>query len=179
MKKLAAAAVMSGALIAAAPWISEAAQPAVPSASSAPIAGISVLQAEGIVQAIDVVAHTVTVKDAASGQATFNVSPETTKLSDLRAGDSVRIRMMRDAIILPLGSSKGDAAAQNAQHEIAAAAEIVTVDRKTGVVALKGAKGNTFHIQVSDTSQTQNLASGMHVQVNYAATATVSVAAAQ
>ncbi|GAB2888067.1 hypothetical protein GCM10027093_23520 [Paraburkholderia jirisanensis] len=176
MKKLAVAAVMSGALIAVAPWISEAAQPAVSSsASSAPIAGISVLQAEGIVQAIDPVAHTITVKDAASGQATFNVSPETTKLSDLRAGDNVRIRMTRAAVILPAGSSKGDAAQNNAM----AAAEIVTVDRKTGVVALKGPKGNTFHIQVSDASQTRDLASGMHVQVNYAATATVSVAAAQ
>jgi Cu/Ag efflux protein CusF len=174
MKKLAIAAVMSGALIAVAPWISEAAQPIASSASSLAIAGISVLQAEGIVQAIDPDARTVTVKDAASGQATFSVSPETTKLSDLRAGDKVRIRMTREAVIVPVGSS-----AQNAQDDIATAAEIVAVDRKTGVVGLKGSKGATFHIQVSDASQTLNLASGMRVQVNYSATATVSVAAAQ
>jgi hypothetical protein len=103
-----------------------------------------------------------------------SVSPETTKLSDLRAGDKVRIRMTREAVIVPVGSS-----AQNAQDDIATAAEIVAVDRKTGVVGLKGSKGATFHIQVSDASQTLNLASGMRVQVNYSATATVSVAAAQ
>ncbi|HVE08406.1 MAG TPA: hypothetical protein VNE00_14235 [Paraburkholderia sp.] len=179
MKKLAAAAVMSGVLVVVAPSVSHAAQPA---ASSASVTGISVLQAEGVVQSVDPVAHTVTVKDAVSGQATFNVSPETTKLSALKSGDKVRVRMVRDAVIVPEGSSanamspstKGDATAQST-----IAAQVVAVDSKTGVIALKGAQGNVFHVQASDASQSASLSSGMRVQVNYAAMAAVSVAAAQ
>jgi Cu/Ag efflux protein CusF len=188
MKKLAIAAVTSGALIALASLNSYAAQPVAPGVSPAPIAGVSVLQAEGIVQAVDRVAHTVTVKDAASGQATFNVSPDSTKLAELKQGDKVRIRMVRDAVISPSGSSSNNARSagaatanagkddQAAQNTIAA--EIVTVDRTTGVVALKGAKGDRFHVQISDAVQSAHLVAGMHVQVVYAASATVSVSAA-
>jgi hypothetical protein len=71
-------------------------------------------------------------------------------------------------------STKGDATAQST-----IAAEVVTVDSKTGVIALKSAQGNVFHVQASDASQSASLSSGMRVHVNYAATAAVSVAAAQ
>src|ERR1700754_1572951 len=99
MKNKLAIAVIAGALGTLAPLSSQSAQPAASAALNASIAGVSVLQAEGVVQSVDRAAHTVTVKDAASGQATFNVSPDSTKLSELKPGDKVRVRMARDAAI--------------------------------------------------------------------------------
>jgi Cu/Ag efflux protein CusF len=181
------AAAIAGALIALAPLSPQAAQPAASVASTATIAGVSVLQAEGTVQAVDRVAHTVTVKDAASGQATFNVSPDSTKLSELKAGDKVRVRMVRDAAITlaahaspnmtgqaDQGASGADPLAQNK-----VAAEVVSVDQKTGVLALRGAKGAMFHIQANNAGQVAHLSAGTHVDVVYAPTANVSVTAAQ
>jgi Cu/Ag efflux protein CusF len=183
-QKLAIAATVTGALIAFAPLSPQAAQPAASVASTATIAGVSVLQAEGTVQAVDRVAHTVTVKDAASGQATFNVNPDSTKLSELKAGDKVRVRMVRDAVITlsPHGSANttGQSAANAdpmTQNNIVA--EVVTVDQKSGVLALRGPKGALFHIQASNAAQLAHLSAGAHVEVAYAPTATVSVSAAQ
>ncbi|CAB3769181.1 hypothetical protein [Paraburkholderia solisilvae] len=184
MNQKLAIAVVTGAFIALAPLSPQAAQPAASVASSATIAGVSVLQAEGIVQSVDRVAHTVTVKDAASGQATFNVSPDSTKLSEIKAGDKVRVRMARDAVITvtPHGSTNAaNHAAANAdpmtQNNIQA--ELVTVDQKTGILALRGPQGAIFHIQAANTAQLAHLSAGMHVEVAYAPTAAVSVSAAQ
>ncbi|CAB3751494.1 hypothetical protein [Paraburkholderia humisilvae] len=182
MNQKLAIAVVSGAFIALAPFSPQAAQPAASVASSATIAGVSVLQAEGIVQAVDRIAHTVTVKDAASGQATFNVSPDSTKLSELKAGDKVRVRMVRDVVITlsPRGASNANGqivanADPVSQNNVAA--ELVTIDQKTGVLALRGPKGAMFHIQANSTAQLAHLSPGMHVEVAYAPTATVSVSA--
>jgi hypothetical protein len=151
---------------------------------AAPIAGVSVLQAEGIVQAVDHAARTVTVKDAAAGLATFNVSDDPAKLAELRPGDKVRVRMVRDAVVTLVsvgvtGTKAGKTSADDAAAQNDIAADIVTVDQKTGVLALKGPKGNVFHIQASDRLQLAHLSAGMHVEVAYAARATVSVSAAQ
>jgi Cu/Ag efflux protein CusF len=178
------AAAIAGVVIALAPLSPRAAQPAASVASSAAIAGVSVLQAEGTVQTVDRVAHTVTVKDAASGQATFNVNPDTTKLAELKAGDKVRVRMVRDAVITPAPHASPNAAGQSAANpdpmaQNSITAEVVSVDQKTGVLALRGAKGAVFHIQASNALQVAHLAAGMHVEVAYAPTANVSVSAAQ
>src|ERR1700754_3613399 len=178
------AAAIAGALIALAPISPQAAQPAASVASSATIAGVSVLQAEGTVQAVDRVAHTVTVKDAASGQATFNVNPETTKLAELKAGDKVRVRMVRDAVVSLAPHASSSTMAQSAANadpiaQSNLAAEVGSVDQKTGVLALRGPKGAVFHIQASNAGQVAHLSAGTHVEVVYAPTANVSVSAAQ
>ncbi|APR39136.1 hypothetical protein [Paraburkholderia sp. SOS3] len=178
------AAAIAGAIIALAPLSLQAAQPAASAASSAAIAGVSVLQAEGTVQAVDRVAHTVTVKDAASGQATFNVNPDTTKLAELKAGDKVRVRMVRDAVVTPASHPSANMTGQGAANADPmahnnVAAEIVSVDQKTGVLALRGPKGAVFHIQASNAAQIAHLPAGTHVEVVYAPTANVSVSAAQ
>jgi len=178
------AAVIAGAVIALAPLSPQAAQPAASAASSAAIAGVSVLQAEGTVQAVDRVAHTVTVKDAASGQATFNVNPDTTKLAELKSGDKVRVRMVRDAVITLTPHASANTMGQNAANADPVAqnnitAEVVSVDQKSGVLALRGPKGAVFHIQASNAAQVAQLSAGTHVDVVYAPTANVSVSAAQ
>jgi Cu/Ag efflux protein CusF len=183
-QKLPIAAAIAGVVMALAPLSPQAAQPAASVASSATIAGVSVLQAEGTLQAVDRAAHTVTVKDAASGQATFNVNPDTTKLSELKAGDKVRVRMVRDAVITLAPHASSNAASQGAanadpmtQNNISA--EVVSVDQKAGVIALRGPKGAMFHIQANNAGQVAHLSAGVHVDVVYAPTATVSVSTAQ
>jgi Cu/Ag efflux protein CusF len=178
------AAAIAGAIIALAPLSPQAAQPAASVASSAAIAGVSVLQAEGTLQAVDRVAHTVTVKDAASGQATFNVNPDTSKLAELKAGDKVRVRMVRDAVVTLAPHASSNTTGQSvanadpmAQNNITA--EIVSVDQKTGVLTLRGPKGAVFHIQASNAGQVAHLSAGTRVDVVYAPTANVSVSAAQ
>jgi Cu/Ag efflux protein CusF len=178
------AAAIAGAIIALAPLSPQAAQPAASVASTAAIAGVSVLQAEGTVQAVDRVAHTVTVKDAASGQATFNVNPDSTRLSELKAGDKVRVRMMRDAVITLTAHAAPNTAGQGAtgadpMAQTKVAAEVVSVDQKTGVLALRGVKGAVFHIQANNAGQVAHLSAGTHVDVVYAPTANVSVTVAQ
>ncbi len=187
-------AVMTGALIALTPLQSQAAQPVATAAVAMSIAGISVLQAEGIVQAVDRAARSVTVKDMTGGQATFNVGDDLAKLAELRAGDKVRVRMVRDAVVtlMPHGAANGvrrtnaltspttdRTTAADATTQNTIAADIMSVDRKAGVLELKGPQGNVFHIQASDRMQLGHLSAGMHVEVAYAATATVSVSAAQ
>ncbi|MFC0396952.1 hypothetical protein [Paraburkholderia rhizosphaerae] len=184
MNQKLAIAVITGAVITLAPFSPQAAQPAASVASTATIAGVSVLQAEGIVQAVDRVAHTVTVKDSASGHATFNVSPDSTKLSELKVGDKVRVRMVRDVVITlsPRGApnTHGQLAADvDPMTQNNVAAELVTIDQKNGVLALRGPKGTIFHIQANNTAQLAPLSPGMHVDLAYAPTATVSVSAAQ
>jgi Cu/Ag efflux protein CusF len=183
-QKLTIAAAIAGAVIALAPLSPQAAQPAASVASNATIAGVSVLQAEGTVQAVDRVAHTVTVKDPASGQATFNVNPDSTNLSELKAGDRVRVRMVRDAVITLAPHASPNTTGRSAagadpmtQNNIAA--EVVSVDTRTGVLALRGPKGATFHIQASNAAQVAHLSAGTHVEVVYAPTANVSVSAVQ
>src|SRR6201996_3713903 len=159
------AAAIAGAIIALAPLSPQAAQPAASVASSAAIAGVSVLQAEGTVQAVDRVAHTVTVKDAASGQATFNVNPDTSKLAELKAGDRVRVRMVRDAGVTLAPHAAANTRSQSAANADPVAqnnitAEVVSVDQKTGVLALRGPKGAMFHIQASNAGQLAHLSAG-------------------
>jgi Cu/Ag efflux protein CusF len=184
MNQKLAIAVATGAFIALAPLSPQAAQPAASVVSTATIAGVGVLQAEGAVQAVDHAAHTVTVKDAASGQATFNVNPDTTKLSELKAGGKVRVRMVRDAVITVLPRSSSSTTGQTvantdttAQNNVAA--EVVTIDQKTVVLTLRGPKGAVFHIQASNGAQLAHLSPGMHVEVVYAPTVSVSVSAVQ
>jgi hypothetical protein len=67
--------IVAGALIAAAPLVSSAAD-----ALPAPFEGASVLQADGIVKGVDQAKHAVTVIDAHGGEASFAVTlPSFTK----------------------------------------------------------------------------------------------------
>jgi hypothetical protein len=92
--------------------------------------------------------------------------------------------MVRDAVVALAPHASPNTTGQSAsnadpmaQNNIAA--EVVSVDQKTGVLALRGPKGAVFHIQASNAGQVAHLSAGAHVEVVYAPTANVSVSAAQ
>jgi hypothetical protein len=55
-------------------------------------------------------------------------------------------------------------------------AEVVALDRASGVVELKGPNGAVFHIQGRDPVKVGNLQPGMHVDVAYGSQVSVAVA---
>jgi len=159
--------VVAGALIAATPLVSFA-------ADSLPVAfeGSSVLQADGVVKSVDEAHHAVTVIDAHGGEASFTVT-DASGLAHIQPGSKVHVRMTRSALVSP---SRGAVAAQSSLQNVTA--EVVAVDRASGVVELKGANGAVFHIQGSDPLKLANLQPGMHVDVAYAPQVSVAVAPA-
>ncbi|SDH91290.1 hypothetical protein [Paraburkholderia phenazinium] len=158
--------VVAGALIAAAPLVSAA-------ADSLPVAfeGNSVLQADGVVKSLDQAHHAVTVVDAHGGEASFTVA-DASNFAHIQPGSKVHIRMVRSALVSP---SRGSVAAQTPQN---VTAEVVALDHASGVVQLKGADGAVFHIQGRDPAKLANLQPGMHVDVAYTPQVSVAVAPA-
>lgn len=161
--------IVAGALIAVSPLVSSAAD-AVP----ASFEGRSVLQADGVVKGVDADRHVVTVVDPHGSVASFNVT-DTSNLGQIRPGSKVLIRMTRNAVVS--ASHGADTAAPSSPQNMAA--EVQSVDRASGVVALKGADGTVFHIQGSNLSKVANLQPGTHVRVVYASQVSVAVAPAQ
>ena len=158
--------IVAGALIAAAPLVS--------SAAGAPLVafeGNSVLQAEGVVKGVDPVRHAVTVVDSHGGEASFTVT-DTSNLVQIHPGSKVHVRMTPSALVSP---SHGAFAAQSPQN---VTAEVVALDRTSGVIQLKGADGAVFHIQGRDPAKLASLQPGMHVDVAYAPQVSVAVAPA-
>jgi hypothetical protein len=156
--------IIAGALIAATPLVSSAAD-LLPGAFEAN----SVLQADGMIKSVDPTQHTVKVVDAQGAEASFTVT-DTSNLAQLRPGSKVHVRMTRTALVSP---SQKPAAAQSSSQSVTAA--VVTVDRATGVVQLKGANGAVFHIQGRDPAKLPNLQPGMHLDVVYAPQVSVAV----
>lgn len=158
--------IVAGALIAAAPLVSSAAE-------SLPVAfeGSSVLQADGVVKGVDPARHAVTVVDANGGEASFTIT-ETGNLAQIHPGAKVHVRMVRSAHVSP---SHGALTAQSPQN---VTAEVVALDRASGVVELRGPTGEVFHIQGRDPVKLANLQPGMHVDVAYAPQVSVAVAPA-
>lgn len=159
--------IVAGALIAAAPLVSPAAEP-----SPAAFEGNSVLQADGVVKGVDQARHAVTVVDTHGGEASFTVT-DTSNLGQIHPGSKVHVRMVRRALVSP---SHGALAAQSPQNFTA---EVVASDRASGVVELRGPNGDVFHIQGRDPVKVANLQPGMHVDVAYASQVSVAVAPAQ
>jgi hypothetical protein len=169
--------------------VAQAARPAAAAPHATPIEGVSVLQAEGTVQAVDRATRAVTVNDAAGGQATFTVGEDSKNLAQLKPGDRVRVRMVREAFI---SMSTGNAPAAGSVHPgssvagaggvagtVVSAAEVVTVDQKSGVLALTSPDGRVFHVQVQDPVKIARLSPSTRVDVAYSAKVSVSVVNAQ
>lgn len=168
-----------GAFIALAPFASFA------TGLPAPFEGSSTLQAEGVVKSVDRAKHSVTVRDAQGGEASFEVT-EKGSIERIKQGEKVHIRMTRNALISVTRDADGQAVpaaatAQNAQAnpEQNFNAQVQTVDHATGVVALKGPNGSVFHIQGRVPAQLANLTPGMQVLVAFAPQVSVAVAPAQ
>jgi Cu/Ag efflux protein CusF len=159
--------IVAGALIAAAPLVSSAAD-----ALPAPFEGASVLQADGIVKGVDQAKHAVTVIDAHGGEASFAVT-DASNLAQIHPGSKVHVRMVRSALVSP---THGAAGVQSSPQNVTA--EVVALDRASGVVELKGPNGAVFHIQGRDPVKVGNLQPGMHVEVAYASEVSVAVAPA-
>jgi hypothetical protein len=158
--------IVAGALIAAAPLVSSAAD-SLPAAFE----GNSVLQADGVVKGGDQARHAVTGGDACGGEATFTVT-DTSNLARIHPGDKFHVRRVRSA---PVSPSRGALAAQSLQN---VTAEMVALDRASGVVELKGPIGDAFHIQGRDPVTLANVQPGMHVGVACAPQVSVAVAPA-
>jgi Cu/Ag efflux protein CusF len=169
MNKKTLGGIVAGALIAATPLVSSAAD-----ALSASFEARSVLQADGVVKGVDQARHVVTVIDPHGSVASFNVT-DASNLGQLQPGNKVVIRMTRTAVVN--ASHGADATAPSSPQNVAA--EIQTVDRASGVVALKGADGAVFHVQGGDLAKVAALQPGTHVRVAYAAQVNVAVAPAQ
>jgi Cu/Ag efflux protein CusF len=93
--------IVAGALIAAAPLVSSAAD-----SLPAPFEGNCVLQADGIVKGIDQAKHAVTVVDAHGGEASFTVA-DASNLAQLHQGSKVHVRMARSALVSPTHGAVG------------------------------------------------------------------------
>ncbi|WP_144155664.1 hypothetical protein [Paraburkholderia sp. BCC1885] len=159
--------MIAAALIAAAPLVSSAA-----GSLPAPFEGSSVLQAEGVVKGIDPAKHMVTVVDPQGGQASFTVT-DPGNLAQIRQGSKVQVRVMRSAMVSPTRS-----AASAHPSPQTRSAEVVALDRASGVLELKGSDGAVFHIQGRDAAKVVNMKPGMHVEVAYAPQVSISVAPA-
>lgn len=173
--KVKAVAVIAGALIAAAPIASFAA------GLPAPFEGSSTLQAESVVKAVDQANHSVTVLDTQGGVGSFNVT-DTRDLSQIKQGAKVHIRMMRNAVISVTRGSDGQAAAgQSLQPNTIqrVTAQVEAIDHTSGIMALKGPNGSTFHIQSRDPAKAAGVSPGMQVVVAFAPQVSVAVAPAQ
>lgn len=167
--------LIAGALIAVAPLASFAA------GLPAPFEGSSTLQAEGVVKAVDPANRSVTVLDTQGGVASFNVT-DTHNLAQLRQGGKVQVRMMRNAVISVTRGVDGQAAAeQSAQPGTVqrVTAQVEAIDHMSGIMALKGPNGSTFHIQSRDPANAAGVMPGMQVVVAFAPQVSVAVAPTQ
>ncbi|RKE39394.1 hypothetical protein B0G76_5801 [Paraburkholderia sp. BL23I1N1] len=167
--------IIAGALIAAAPLVSFAAS------LPAPFEGSSTLQADGVVKSVDQAKHSVTVIDAQGGEASFNVT-DPSNLAQIKQGNKVHIRMMRNAMISVMRGADGHGtAAQPVQQNTvqSVTAEAQAVDHASGVLALKDPNGSVFHIRGREPAKVAGVTPGMHVSVAYAPQVNVAVAPAQ
>ncbi|CAB3744592.1 hypothetical protein [Paraburkholderia rhynchosiae] len=167
--------IMAGALIAAASIASFAA------GLPAPFEGSSTLQAEGVVKSVDLAKHSVTVRDAQGGEASFDVT-DARNLGQIKEGGKVHIRMMRNAVISVTRSSERQGtialtAQPNSDQNVSA--EVQAIDHASGVMALKGPNGSVFHIQGRDPAKVANVTPGMQVLVAFAPQINVAVAPVQ
>ncbi|WP_027799961.1 hypothetical protein [Paraburkholderia dilworthii] len=171
--------IVAGALIAAAPFASFAA------GLPAPFEGSSTLQAEGVVKSVDHARHSVTVRDAQGGEASFDVT-DGRDLARITQGGKVHIRMMRNAVISVVRGADGKGAVAAAVAPVGQtnsdqnlSAQVQAIDHASGVMALKGANGSAFHIQGRDLAKLANVTPGMQVWVAFAPQISVAVAPAQ
>jgi hypothetical protein len=173
--KARASGIVAGALIAAASFASFAA------GLPAHFEGSSTLQAEGVVEFIDHVKHSVTVRDAHGGEASFDIT-NTHDLERIQPGGKVHIRMMRNAVISVTRGADGQGsiapvAQPNPEQNVSA--EVQAIDHASGVMALKGSNGSVFHIQGRDPAKLASVTPGMQVLVAFAKQINVAVAPAE
>ncbi|WOD16183.1 hypothetical protein [Paraburkholderia kirstenboschensis] len=171
--------IIAGALIAAAPLASFAA------GLPAPFEGSSTLQAEGVVTSVDHAKHSVTVRDAQGGEASFDIT-DTRDLARIAQGGKVHIRMMRTAVISVTRGAEGKGAIApvaaplgQTNPEQNLSAQVQAIDHASGVMALKGADGSVFHLQGRDPAKLASVTPGMQVLVAFAPQISVAVAPAQ
>ncbi|WP_144107943.1 hypothetical protein [Paraburkholderia sp. BCC1886] len=170
--KFKAAGVIASLLIIAAPHVSFAA------ALPTPFEASSTLQAEGVVQSLDQVAHTVTVLDAHGGRASFNIT-DPRDLTQIGQGGKVHLRMTRNAVVSVMRGADGQVATAEPIHSNDGQnvnAVVEAVDHASGVLALKGADGAIFHIQSQEPAKAASIAVGMQVLVAFASQVSVAVA---
>lgn len=170
--KFKAAGVIASLLIAAASQVSFAA------AFPVPFEGRSTLQAEGVVQSLDQVNHTVTVLDAHGGRASFNIT-DPRDLTQIGQGGNVHLRMTRNAVVSVTQSADGQVATAAPIHSNDGqnvTAFVEAVDHASGLLALKGADGAIFHIQSQEPAKVASIAVGMQVSVAFASQVSVAVA---
>jgi hypothetical protein len=173
--KIKASGFIAGALLALAPLVSFAV------ALPAPFEGHSTLQANGVVKSIDLVRQSLTVLDAQGGEGSFTVT-DTRNLAPIRQGSRVHIQMIRNAVVRVTGGAAGvgklaQAAPRDTVQNVSA--EVTSVDRATGVLALKDTNGSVFHIQSRQPATVASVTPGMQVSVTYAPQVSVAVAPAQ
>jgi hypothetical protein len=173
--KVKACGIIAGALMASASLVSSAA--GLPGSFE----GTSTLQADGVVKSINEAQRSLTVLDARGSEASFTIT-DARDLAQISPGGKVQIRMVRNAVISVTRAADGQGTpAQTVQpdtpHNVNA--EVQTVDRASGVMALKRSNGTVFHIQGRETAKVAEIAPGMQVSVVFAPLASVAVAPAR
>jgi hypothetical protein len=167
--------LVAGGLFAMSPFVSNAA------ALPAPFEGSTTLQADGLVKAIDVPAHSIIVLDAQGSEASFTIT-DPRSLAQIREGGKVHIRMMRNAVVSVTSGADGQGsvvrrAPADTVNNVSATVE--AIDHVSGVMALKGASGSVFHIQSRDPARLAGVVPGMQVMVAFESQVNVAVAPAQ
>ncbi len=104
--------IVAGALIAAAPLVSSAAD-----SLPAPFEGSSVLQADGVVKGVDQAKHAVTVRRRAWRRSIVH-RHRTSNLAQIHQGSKVHIRMMRSALVS--ADARRGAAVQSSPQNVTA-----------------------------------------------------------
>ncbi|MDE1181574.1 hypothetical protein [Paraburkholderia sp.] len=159
--------ICTAVLISTIPFLSFAADGPLPKSFEAS----STLQAEGIVESIDLAKSAVTVTDSNGSEASFVVT-DSADLGKIRQGGKVHIRMMRNATV-------SFAHTQNTGSAQTVVAEVQDIDHQSGVLTLKPAHGPVFHIQTREPEKLSKIVRGTPVEINYAQQVNIAVSAAQ
>ncbi|MCY1306189.1 hypothetical protein D3C72_1281890 [compost metagenome] len=149
------------------------------------------VKATATVVAIDSATRTVSLRNKQGKVTDLQVGDDVRNFDQVRIGDVVAVEYqralsvsmtrqtgMRSAIEretierAPPGGKPGGSIGR----EVTVTADVVNVNRKTGMVALKGPKGKTVDVQVSDPQQLKAIRRGDQVQAVYTEAFAVSIA---
>jgi Cu/Ag efflux protein CusF len=179
MNKILLAALMAAGLIATPVFAADAA----PAAKSVPamIIGGSV-KAEAEVMAVDQKTRKVTLKGEDGATQEFTVGKEMRNLPQVKAGDRVVVEYDQ---VLALRLKKGPGIRETEEREGAArtalgekpgavaikethfVADVINVNKKTGVVTIKGAKGRIVDLKIKDKAVVAEIKVGDQVEGVY------------
>ncbi|MBF6986911.1 MULTISPECIES: hypothetical protein [unclassified Cupriavidus] len=184
-------------LVACALAAASGATPAQPESSVHVASGVGAMMATETVKttatvvAIDSATRTVSLKDKQGKVTELQVGDDVRNFDQVRIGDVVAVEYkralsvsmtrqtgMRSAIEretierAPPGAKPGGSIGR----EVTVTADVVNVDRKTGMVTLKGPKGKTVDVHVSDAQQLKAIHRGDQVQAVYTEAIAVSMA---